>query len=156
MGDWENRRIQHAPPQPGKPGGAPYGGSVFVVILIDAHNGLQMDANQYTAPGYKSPTQKTMYQESTRNSWRSSPIVAQVVYCYSDFAARFQLDSRLDEESRALAEMARMYGLIPYSLSNLWVSIKPLCLGLGRGEGLTLGTILITRSSIGYSTSGAS
>ena len=43
------------------------------------------------------------------------------------------MDPRLDEESRALAEMARTYGLMPYSLSSLGDSIKPFCLGMENG-----------------------
>ena len=46
MGEWENRHVQFALPQSGKPDGAPYWGSDFIAVAIDAHNGLQQLSNQ--------------------------------------------------------------------------------------------------------------
>ena len=61
------------------------------------------------------------------------PQFSQVVYCYSDCAERFQIYSRLGDESRALAVMARSYMLIPCCLSTFWEQSKPLCLGMDSG-----------------------
>ena len=47
---WENQHIHYALPKSGKPDAAPLFGSDFVVIVIDAHNGLHM-GNSYTGPG---------------------------------------------------------------------------------------------------------
>ena len=83
MGDWENRHLQVVPPQSGKPGGAPYWGIDFVAVVIDAHNGLQMDANRYTGLAYKPITQKTTYQayegRDGADIWTSIP------YMFSNF-----------------------------------------------------------------------
>ena len=39
--DWKSRNIQYALPKSGRPGAPAYFGSDFVVIVIDAHNGLE-------------------------------------------------------------------------------------------------------------------
>ena len=43
------------------------------------------------------------------------------------------MDLRLEQESRALASVARDYGLIAYGMSIFWESIRPLCLGMESG-----------------------
>ena len=40
------------------------------------------------------------------------------------------MDLRLDEEARTWAVIARSYGLITFSLSSFWETIKPFCLGM--------------------------
>ena len=58
---WKNQNIQHALPKWGKPGAPPYFGRDFVVIVVDAHNGLQL-GNTYTGLKYKSPNGKTVIE----------------------------------------------------------------------------------------------
>ena len=43
------------------------------------------------------------------------------------------MDPRLDDEARAVATMARTYGLIPDSISPFWEQIQPCCLGMESG-----------------------
>ena len=58
--NWKNQNIQYALPKSGKPGAPDYFGSDFVVIVIDAHNGLQLGSN-YIVLKYKSSTGKTIF-----------------------------------------------------------------------------------------------
>ena len=64
--DWVNRNIQFALPQSGKPGERPRFGRDFVVLVIDANNGLQMLDHRYTGPGYISPAGESVYDEYGR------------------------------------------------------------------------------------------
>ena len=119
---WGSGRIgifQYALPQPGPLGGPLFWGSDFVVVLFDSHNGLQMDPNRYTGRDYVSPSGKTMSREYEALFERLSlslSLFSQVVYCYSDWSERVQMDSRLDIESRALAERARTESIKPFCL----------------------------------------
>jgi hypothetical protein len=61
LAHWKNQHIQYALPNSGKPGAPAYFGSDFVVIVIDAHNGLHL-GNKYTGLEYKSPTGKTIFE----------------------------------------------------------------------------------------------
>ena len=47
------------------------------------------------------------------------------------------MDPTLDEEARTCAVVARCFGLIPYSLKDLWETIKPFFLGM-ESSGRTL------------------
>jgi hypothetical protein len=49
-----NTYLQFALQQSGKPDAAPYFGGDFVVIVIDAHNGLQM-CNNYSGLSFVCP-----------------------------------------------------------------------------------------------------
>ena len=60
--NWKNQNIQYALPKSGRPGAPPYFGSDFVVIVVDAHNGLQL-GHSYTGLKYKSLTGKTIFEE---------------------------------------------------------------------------------------------
>ena len=124
----ENDNVHYALPKLGKPDAPSFFGSDFVVIVIDAHNGLQMGSS-YTGFKYKTPTGKTMYDEY-KAFFEELSCFAQVVYGYSDCSERFQMDPRLDEEALTCAVTARQYGLIPYSLKDHWETIKPFCLGM--------------------------
>ena len=57
----ENSHVQFALPKSSKPNAAPYFGSDIVVIVIDAHSGLQM-GSKYTGLSFVPPSGKTMYQ----------------------------------------------------------------------------------------------
>ena len=124
----KNQNLHCALPKSGKPGAPAFFGSDFVVIVVDAHNGLQM-GNNYTGLKHKTPTGRTMYEEY-QTLLDELSYFAQVVYGYSDCSERFQMDSTLDEEARTCAVIARNYGLIPYSLRDFWETIKPFCLGM--------------------------
>ncbi len=50
---WESQNPHYAVPKSGKPGEPPYFGSDFVVVVMDAHNGLQMKNNTYTVFQYQ-------------------------------------------------------------------------------------------------------
>ena len=56
-----NTHLQLALPKSGRPDVAPYFGGDFVVIVIDAHNGLQM-GNNYSGLSFVCAPGKTMYQ----------------------------------------------------------------------------------------------
>ena len=65
VGDVEklgNTHLQFALPKSGRPDAAPYFGNDFVVIVIDAHNGLHM-GNNYSGLSFVCPSGKTMYQK---------------------------------------------------------------------------------------------
>ena len=128
---WKNQNIQYALPKSGKPGAPSYFGSDFVVIVIDAHNGLQL-GNNYTGLKYKSPTGKTIFEEY-HAFFDELYYFAQVVYGYSDCSERFQMDPTLDEEARTCAVVARGFGMMPYSLKDFGETIKPFCLGMESG-----------------------
>ena len=115
--DWANRHLQFALPQLGKSGGPPRFRVLFFVIVLDARNGLQQHDHRYTGLNYASPAGKSVYVEYGQLMDALSQF-SQVVNGYSDCAERFQMGPKLDEESRALAAMARYYGMIPYSLSH--------------------------------------
>ena len=133
--NWENQHLQFALPKLGQPDAAPYFGSDFVVIVIDAHNGLQL-GNNYSGLSFMCPSGKTMYQEYC--AFTELFHFSQVLYAYSDCSERFHMDSRLDEKARACAVIARRYGLSPLSLAPFWETIKPLCLGMeSSGRSLT-------------------
>ena len=59
---WKNQNLHYALPKSGKPGAPAFFGSDFVVIVVDAHNGLQL-GNQYTGLKHKTPTGRTIYEE---------------------------------------------------------------------------------------------
>ena len=59
--DLGNQHFQFALPKSGKPDVAPYFGSDFVVIVVDAHNGLQMGSS-FIGLSFKSTSGKTMYE----------------------------------------------------------------------------------------------
>ena len=82
--------MQFALPQSGKHGGAPYWDSDFIVVVVDAHNGLQLIPNQYTGLGYTSPIGKTVYQAYEEFMDKLSHF-AQFVHCFSDCSERFQM-----------------------------------------------------------------
>ena len=67
MGDWEHRHVQFALPQSGKPGGAPYWGSDFIVVVVDAHNGNQMVHRTWV----RIPYWEGRCTRSTKTSWIS-------------------------------------------------------------------------------------
>ena len=56
-----------------------------------------------------------------------------MIYAYPDCSERFHMDSRLDEEARTCAVIARSYGLILLSFAPFWETIKPFCLGVESG-----------------------
>ena len=114
--EWKNQHIQRALPKSGKPGAPAYFGSDFVVIVVDAHNGLQL-GNNYTGLKHKTPTGKTVFEEY-HAFFDELSYFAQVVYGYSDCSERFQMDPTLDEEARTCALAAKGFGLIPYSLKD--------------------------------------
>jgi hypothetical protein len=58
---WKNQSLHYALPKSGKPGVPAYFGSDFVVIVVDAHNGLQL-GNNYTGLKHKTPTGKTVFR----------------------------------------------------------------------------------------------
>ena len=114
---WENAHLQYALPQSGVPGVRPRFGSDFLVIVCDAHNGLQMNKSGHTGLEHIAPSGKTVYVEY-HTLMEELTHFSQVVHCYSDCAARFDMESRLDHESRALTDIARKYGLIAYSMAS--------------------------------------
>ena len=130
--DWINRRhLPFALPTSGKPGDAPRFGSDFVVIVFDALNGLQQRDHRYAGLNYIPPAGKSVYVVYGQFMEELSPF-SQVVYCYSDCAERYQMDSRQGDEARALAAMASNYGRIPYSLSTCLGADQALLLGHGK------------------------
>ena len=130
--DWLNRHIRFGFRKPGKPGEGVYFGSDFVVLRFDAHNGLQMHSLCYTGLGYKTPSGRTMFEEY-RMLFEELSHFSQVVDCCSDCPERFGTDPRLEQESRALASVARDYGIVTYSMSSVWGSIRPFCNGMESG-----------------------
>ena len=91
----KNQNIQYALPKSGKPGAPPYFGSDCVVIVIDAHNGLQL-GNAYTGLKHKPPTGNTIFEEYNACCFLDELFYfAQVVYGYSDCSERFQMDPTL-------------------------------------------------------------
>jgi len=90
--NWEHAHLQFALPKSGKPDAAPYFGSDCVVIVIDAHSGLQMGSN-YTGLSFVLPSGKTTYREYCAFMEKLYHFT-QVVYAYSDCSERFQMDSR--------------------------------------------------------------
>ena len=125
---WKNQNIQYALPKSVKPGAPAYFGSDLAVIVIDAHNGLQL-GNNCTGLKHRTPTGKIVVEEY-HAFLDELYYSAQVVYGYSDCSERFQTDPTVDEEARTCAVAARSYGLIPYYLKYFWETIKPFCLGM--------------------------
>ena len=62
MVKWENAHLQYALPQTGSPAAKPRFGSDFIVIMRDAHNGLQMTTSRYTGLDHIGPS-KSVYTE---------------------------------------------------------------------------------------------
>ena len=91
---WENENTQYALPKSGKPGAAPFFGSDFVAIVIDAHSGFPL-GNNYTGLNHKVPNGETIFEEYNAFFDELSRF-SQVVYGYSDCSERFHMDSALD------------------------------------------------------------
>ena len=130
--DWINRHVHYRFRKPGKLGEGVFFGSDFVILWFCAHNGLQMHPHHYTGLNFISPSGRSVYQEY-KMMFDELAHFSHVVYCYSDCPERFGMDMRLEQESRALASIARDYRLITYCVSGFWDSIKPLCLGMESG-----------------------
>jgi hypothetical protein len=58
---WKNQNLQYALPKSGKPGAPAYFGSDFVVIVVDAHNGLQL-GNNYTGLKTQDPDRQYCFR----------------------------------------------------------------------------------------------
>ena len=114
--DWINRHVHYGFRKPGKPGDGVYFGSDFVILWFDAHNGLHMNLLYYTGLNYMTPSGRSIYQEY-KMLFDELFHFSQVVYCYSDCPERFGMD----QEPRALASIARDYGIIMYCVSSFWI-----------------------------------
>ena len=77
--------------------------------MRDAHDGLQMHTTKYTGLSYVTPSGKDVYAEYNI-FFEELTRFSQVVYSYSDCVVRFDMEKRLDIESRTLAQFARTYG----------------------------------------------
>lgn len=103
--------------------------TVFLVIVLDAHKGLQMHNIAYTGFGYTAPHARYILQESEALMEELKPC-SQVVYGYSDCVERFTMNIRLHKQTRSCAVFARSDGLLAFALSNFWQSIMPFLLGM--------------------------
>ncbi|MFM7988660.1 MAG: hypothetical protein ACKPKO_56045, partial [Candidatus Fonsibacter sp.] len=103
----------------------------FVVIVIDAHNGLQIKDSIYAGLEYRSPAGRTMFEEYSLFMDELASF-SQVVYGYSPCYERFDMNPRLEVEAHACAAIANSFGHISYDLSEVWVSIKTLLLEHGE------------------------
>ncbi|MFM7990521.1 MAG: hypothetical protein ACKPKO_65500, partial [Candidatus Fonsibacter sp.] len=72
--------------------------SDFIVVVIDAHNGLQMHDSTYTGLEYRSPAGRTMFDEYCLFMDELTSF-SQVVYGYSPCYERFDMNPRLEVEA---------------------------------------------------------
>ncbi|MFM7982210.1 MAG: hypothetical protein ACKPKO_23110, partial [Candidatus Fonsibacter sp.] len=98
-------------------------GSDFIVIVIDAHNGLQIKDSTYSRLEYRSPTGRTMFDEYNLFMDELTSF-SQVAYGCSPCYERFDTNPKLEVEAHACAAIANSYGHIAYDLTEFWVYIK--------------------------------
>ncbi|MFM7980997.1 MAG: hypothetical protein ACKPKO_16940, partial [Candidatus Fonsibacter sp.] len=98
-------------------------GSDFVVLVLYAHNGLQVHGTIYTGLSYKTVMGNTMFDEY-RMLMEELTSFSQVVYGFSPCWERFDMDNRLAEEAHACAVLANAWGHISCDLSDFGESIK--------------------------------
>ncbi|MFM7990531.1 MAG: hypothetical protein ACKPKO_65550, partial [Candidatus Fonsibacter sp.] len=72
-------------------------GTDFIVLAVDAHNGLQMHDNFYTGLQLGTPNGRTMYYEYC-SLMEELSCFSQVVYHYSDCPERFQTNQLLEKK----------------------------------------------------------
>ena len=104
-------------------------GSDVVVLVFDAHNGLQLVTTRYTGLDYTTAIGTTMFEEY-KMLMKELTSFSQVVYGFSACSERFAMDVRLEREGHACAALATSYGFIAYPLAEFWEIIKPFCLNM--------------------------
>ena len=93
-------------------------GSDFVVIVLDAHNGLQLHATKYTGLDYKTALGTTTFDDY-KLLMKELTSFSQVIYGYSPCHERFGMDIRLESDASACAAIATSFGIVPYLVCRL-------------------------------------
>jgi hypothetical protein len=92
-------------------------GSDFVVLVFDAHNGLQMHPTKYTGLDYTTKSGKTMFQEYDMLMKELEPF-SQVVYGYSACPETFGMDSQLERDRAPRSQRHTRSSRIPLRISG--------------------------------------